>query len=440
MNFGRYLPAVLMGATVVVVQPQVALGLTATQVSNLAKEFTVLIGGDGVGSGVIFDRQGDTYYVLTNQHVVANDGRYEIQTPDNSRYPVYRSQELPGLDLAIVQFNSNKNYRVANLGNSDQIQEGMTVYVVGWADVLPGITSERTYQFTEGKIRTRLQKSEDGYGLVYNNEAIPGMSGGPVLDEQGRVVGINGRADTEVRKDGTLVASLRLGIPINTFLAARKNSPSTNTPQKPATNVATSRTTPVTSRKITAEGLISSGGAKAKRGDYQGAISDYNQALQLSPNNSDAFYQRGVANHKQKNYQAALEDFNQVIRLSPKNAFAYAFRGHLRLQLGDFKGANADGNQAIRLEPNSGYGYLVRGAGRFFLKEQQGAFADFDHSIKLLPDQPNVYIVRAVARRFTGDKQGALADYQKAAALFKQQGDEDGYQDAVNEIKELQGI
>ncbi|PLZ85154.1 hypothetical protein CI594_23240, partial [Fischerella thermalis CCMEE 5196] len=112
MNFGRYLPAVLMGATVVVVQPQVALGLTATQVSNLAKEFTVLIGGDGVGSGIIFDRKGDTYYVLTNQHVVANDGRYEIQTPDNSRYPVYRSQELPGLDLAIIKFNSNKNYRL----------------------------------------------------------------------------------------------------------------------------------------------------------------------------------------------------------------------------------------------------------------------------------------------------------------------------------------
>jgi tetratricopeptide (TPR) repeat protein len=440
MNFGRYLPAVLMGATVVVVQPQVALGLTATQVSNLAKEFTVLIGGDGVGSGVIFDRQGDTYYVLTNQHVVANDGRYEIQTPDKRRYPVYRSQELPGLDLAILQFTSSKNYRLANLGNSDQIQEGMTVYVVGWADSLPGITSERTYQFTEGKIRTRLQKSEDGYGLVYNNEAIPGMSGGPVLDEKGRVVGINGRADTEVRKDGTLVANLRLGIPINTFLATRKNSPSANTPQKPATNVATSKTTPVTSRKITAESLISLGGAKAKRGDYQGAITDYNQALKLSPNNSDAFYQRGRAYSNQKNYQAALEDFNQVIRLSPKNSFAYAFRGHLRVQLGDFQGGIADGNQAIRLEPKSGAGYVVRGAGRFFLKDQQGALADFDRLIKLLPDNPRAYIVRANARKSSGDKQGALADYQKAAALFKQQGDENGYQSAVSEIKELQGI
>ncbi|BAU08506.1 hypothetical protein [Fischerella sp. NIES-3754] len=46
----------------------------------------------------------------------------------------------------------------------------------------------------------------------------------------------------------------------------------------------------------------------------------------------------------------------------------------------------------------------------------------------------------AIARQISGDKQGALADYQKAAALFKQQGDEYGYQSAVNEIKELQGI
>ncbi|MER3490945.1 MAG: hypothetical protein C4323_00630 [Mastigocladus sp. ERB_26_2] len=85
-------------------------------------------------------------------------------------------------------------------------------------------------------------------------------------------------------------------------------------------------------------------------------------------------------------------------------------------------------------------GYLVRGAGRFGLKNQQGAFADFDRSIKLLPDKPKVYMVRVVAHKISGNKQGALADFQKAATLFKQQGDEDGYQSAVNEIKKLQGI
>ena len=86
MNFfSRHLPPVLMGAAVVMVQPQLAVALSPTQISDIAKEFTVLITGEGIGSGVIFERKGDTYFVITNQHVVANDGRYEIQTPDGNR-------------------------------------------------------------------------------------------------------------------------------------------------------------------------------------------------------------------------------------------------------------------------------------------------------------------------------------------------------------------
>ncbi len=424
MNFSRSLSAVLIGAAVAIVQPQLAAALTPVEVKAITKEFTVRIGGDGSGTGVIFDHKGDTYFVLTNRHVVSTDGRYEIQTNDGSVYPVYRSQELPGLDLAVLQFTSNKNYRTANFGNSDQIAEKMTVYVAGWpADLLPGI-SERSYGFTVGSILRREPRPDQGYALVYDNEALPGMSGGPIIDENGRVVGINGRSEAN---SGTVV---RKGIPINTFLTAR-NNPRPSVPQ----------TTATAPRQRKAEDFISLGGAKANKKDYQGAIADYTQALQISPNNPDAYYRRGYIYNNIKNYQAALEDFNQVVRLSPKNTSAYAYRGFVRLQMKDYQGAMSDSEQAIRLDPNFGYGYAVRAFARFAQGDKSGAIADFDQTIQRLPNVAEAYGLRGLARAELPDKPGAIADLQKAADLFQRRGGQNdpNYQNVLNKIRELQG-
>lgn len=441
MNFSYNLPAILIGAAVVVVQPQLAVALTAAEVGDIAKEFTVRIDGDGFGSGVIFERKGDTYYVFTNRHVVYKDGRYEIQTSDGISYPVYYSQELPGLDLVVLEFKSNKNYRVADLGNSDQVKEGMTVYVVGWAGSLPGI-EERSYQVTDGRIRSRLQNPKDGYALVYNNEAIPGMSGGPILDENSRVVGINGQA-TQEGNTGTV---LRLGIPINTFLAARNNLRSPTTAQKPSNSATTTtvqqlssrqpttaqkpsnsantttpqqtaRVTSTATRQSSVEELISLGGSKANRGDYRGAITNYDQALQINSNNPYAYFQRGTAYYQLGNKQAAIEDFNQVLRINPNNALAYFSRGYTRYNLKDYQGAISDYTQAIRLKPDDADVYLNRGLARYDLKEYKEAIADYNQAIRLNPNYSLAYYNRGIVLYDQKDYQGALADYNQAIRL-----------------------
>ncbi len=434
MNFARSLPAMLIGAAVMLVKPQIALSLTPTEVNNIAQTFTVRIDGDGIGSGVIFERKGETYFVLTNRHVVSKDGRYEIHTQDGASYPVYYSKELPGLDLAVLQFNSNKNYPSANLGNSDQTREGMTVYVVGWADRLPGI-NERSYQFTNGSIRSRLQNPDEGYALVYNNEAIPGMSGGPVLDENGNLIGINGRATQPEEKTGTV---LRLGIPINTFLAARNNlqpvrgsSPTTTPKPKPSVkpDIATAGQTntitkPIVPRTQSAEDLISLGGAKADKGDYRGAIADYSQALKLSPNNPDAYFRLGSAYKELNDYPAALKNFEQVIRLSPKNAIAYVNRGYMRFQLKDYQGALADGDKAISLNDDpksrtSALGYLIRGGAHFGLNNYQQALTNIDQFIQRIPDKPEGYNIRALIHVARKDYKLAIADYNQELSFYE---------------------
>ncbi|MBW4496618.1 MAG: trypsin-like peptidase domain-containing protein [Oscillatoria princeps RMCB-10] len=227
-NFARTLPAALLGAAIALVQPTVAVPQTPGEeaIAGIAKEVTAVVNGQNPGSGAIISRQGNTYYVLTAKHVVATPDQYEILTSDGEKHTLDYStvKKLPGVDLAVVQFTSNKNYRVAVLGNSDTAKEGVTVYTSGWPHPGRAIT-QRIYQITQGRISgLPLQPLEDGYRLVYTNVTRSGMSGGPVFDDRGRVIGIHGRAEGEPiynADTGDTVdvkSGFNLGIPINTFL------------------------------------------------------------------------------------------------------------------------------------------------------------------------------------------------------------------------------
>ncbi|NJR76369.1 MAG: tetratricopeptide repeat protein, partial [Scytonema sp. CRU_2_7] len=396
--------------------------LSPKQVSEIARQFTIRIDGESIGSGIIFERKGNTYFVLTNHHVVQEAGRYEIHTPDGDRYPVYYSQELPGLDLAVLQFTSQKDYSTAKFGNSDQLTEGITVYAAGWAQI-PGL-EQPSYQFTKGDIRSRLQKPDKGYALVYNNEAIPGMSGGPLLDENGLVVGVNGGATPPDPSTGTV---LRLGIPMKIFLAARGNlrTPITQqattsqqpittqqltTTKKPITTQQPTRTATQTSKQQpSAESLISSGGAKAQKGDYQGAIVAYEAALRMNPSYPDAYFQRAVAYYELKNYQAAFEDLNQVVRLTPNSPVAYMNRGLTQDLLQRNQEAVKDYSKAISLNPDYAAAYLNRGALKNELQDYQGGLSDLNKAINLKSDYALAYLNR-------GDSYIGLKDYKRAIA------------------------
>ncbi|MGK7899857.1 MAG: COP23 domain-containing protein [Hormoscilla sp.] len=219
MNFPYRLSAALVGTAMVAAQLPFSVAV-AQDVSTIAEEITVRIDGPKAGgSGVIVKREGNDYTVLTNWHVVDNAGDYVIQTSDGKRHRVNYRQEMSGLDLARLQFTSTQSYRVAELGNSENVSRNQSVYVSGWLNPIPGI-NERSYQFIEGKITSILSGSEDGgYALVYSNiGTYKGMSGGPLLNEQGQVVGINGRAAGD---SITGPVGLYLGIPISRFLTAR---------------------------------------------------------------------------------------------------------------------------------------------------------------------------------------------------------------------------
>lgn len=217
MNRSFGLPVILFGVVIAVMQSQIVVALTPVEIAEKAQQITVRIDGPdepSSGSGIIDNRQGNTYYVITSAHVVAKKGNYTISTPDGKRYPINHSQAkiFRAADLAVLQFTSNQNYQVAEKGNSDQTKNATNVYVAGFP--LPGPTvKQRIYRFLSGSISGRLPTPESGYELVYEVAALPGMSGGPILNEQGQVVGINGLAIPDARTGAVSV----VGIPINTY-------------------------------------------------------------------------------------------------------------------------------------------------------------------------------------------------------------------------------
>lgn len=62
-------------------------------------------------------------------------------------------------------------------------------------------------------------------------------------------------------------------------------------------------------------------------GEYEKAVQDYSQALQVDPHNSYAYYNRGITRDRSGDYEGAIEDFSHAIRLDPANADFFHNRG-----------------------------------------------------------------------------------------------------------------
>ena len=517
MNFSNKIPIALIGtvATIVIAQPTAVFAMSADEVAKIGKSITVLIHSEnpdsGIiikqnGSGIIIKRNGNTYTVLTARHVFTDaQAKYEIVTPDDKRYLLNYSsvKKLPNIDLAVVEFTSSQTYRVAKMGNSDLATEGKAAYVAGF----PHPSSSRNtsiYNFTDGRITANASKpiNDDGYSLVYSNNTEKGMSGGPVLNENGEVVGIHGRAETRAAESSSINQNFKpvktgfnLGIPINIslrLLASFQVDLGVNVQSAP---VATG---------LKADDFYIQGGDKYEKADYQGAIQAFNEAIQLNPNYSEAYNNRGNARFQSGDNEDAIADYNQALRINPNYADAYTNRGTIRSLLGDNQGAIADYNQALRINPNDAQAYNNRGVdrsksgdnegavadfnealridpnyeaynnrgnarhdlgdnegaiadynealrinpnesgvysnrgnARFDLGDKKGAIVDFNQAVRINPNFAEAYYNRGNARSNLGDKQGAIQDFQKSAELFQQQGKTDGYQDAVNRIKQL---
>ena len=139
--------------------------------------------GVGLGSGVIVRADG---IIITNAHVVGTASRDEVGLADGRQIAGQVLGRDPTVDIAVVRVQLT-GLPTAPLGNSDKLEVGQTAIAIG-----NPIGLDRTV--TTGII-SAINRSPRGFelgGLIQTDAAInPGNSGGPLLDSQGRVIGIN---------------------------------------------------------------------------------------------------------------------------------------------------------------------------------------------------------------------------------------------------------
>jgi tetratricopeptide (TPR) repeat protein len=329
---------------------QNAIALSTTEVEKIAQSISVQIKGQGSGSGVIIKHDGQTYTVLTAGHVVANNEHYEITTQDRQKHTVINGtiKRFPGLDLAILQFASPQKYRVAKLGyypatilekNSGYRTGTPNIYVFGWPASSEIVQNSNGF-LSSGQIDMLSTNLGDGYSMGYNNPSWPGMSGGPVLDTEARVVGIHGRAlgfnfpDTEANTVLKVPFSDNLGISIQSFLNSVKNV-------SPALKFSAVRLQPNLS--IIQPPLESSiPEMKYPQTSTGKAIELYNQAIYLSKDN-----------------EKTLTLFDRALQIKPDFYPAWIMKSKILGALNRPQEALSSINQGLKHEPNSWYGQMA---------------------------------------------------------------------------------
>src|SRR5215211_3954987 len=144
--------------------------------------------------------------------------------------------------------------------------------------------------------------------------------------------------------------------------------------------------------------LVIRGIEKAKNGDLDGAIADFDRAAELDPKNDAPYYNRAQARRLKNDTARAIADYTKAIELGSTNPAAYNNRGNARAEN----------------------------------KDRDGAIADYTRAIELKPDYARAYYNRAMLKKEKGDKAGAAADFKRAQKLDPQLLNDESAADSKN--------
>ena len=169
------------------------------------------------GSGVIYKKDDNNAYLVTNTHVINGAKKLDIRLADGTKVPGEIVGSDTYSDIAVVKISSEKVSTVAEFGDSSQLSVGETAIAIG-----SPLGSEYANTVTQGIVSSLNRhvslKSEDGQAISTNaiqtDTAInPGNSGGPLINIQGQVIGIT--SSKIASNGGTSVEGLGFAIPAN---------------------------------------------------------------------------------------------------------------------------------------------------------------------------------------------------------------------------------
>lgn len=164
--------------------------------------------------------------------------------------------------------------------------------------------------------------------------------------------------------------------------------------------------------------IINRGNVFRSLGQYDQAIAEYNIALERDPNNQRAYYRRGFAYFSMGDMQNALADYNRSIELEPVNPDAFNERGRVHLELEQYQSAIDDFTQSLQLGYRDPYiSYYNRGTAYLRMRDYAKAEEDLNLALSVNPDYAVAYNNRGNIYYAQGDYQRAIEDYDRAIAL-----------------------
>jgi S1-C subfamily serine protease len=170
---------------------------------------------EGEGAGVVYNANGD---ILTDEHVVANATSVRVNFQDGKSLPAKVLGTDPSTDVAVIHVDApTSELHPISLADSSQAQVGDPVVAIGSPFSLPETTTTGIVSQTGRGIQ-----APNGFqipGAIQTDAAInPGNSGGPLLDANGRVLGLNDQIETNNQTAGGQGSSSGVGfaIPSNT--------------------------------------------------------------------------------------------------------------------------------------------------------------------------------------------------------------------------------
>jgi tetratricopeptide (TPR) repeat protein len=166
--------------------------------------------------------------------------------------------------------------------------------------------------------------------------------------------------------------------------------------------------------------------------EWDNAIADCSEAIRLDPKYAaaySAYFGRAGAYAHKGEWDKVIADCSEAIRLNPKLAMAYGMRGHAYVEQGEWDKVIADCTEAIRLNPEVDISlpgpqqgdlartYSARGIAYAHKGESEKAIADCTEAIRLKPRCAEAYYGRGVAYQAKGDIEKARADFDQAKTL-----------------------
>jgi len=343
-----------------------------------------------LGTGFFIDKTGT---LVTNHHVLVGKFSAEIKTADGSTYPIKTVvAENQATDLVKVKVDIPPE-------KIHWLQVGAEPPLVAQHVVVVGSPMGLEQSVSDGIVSS--VREIPGLGIFYQMSApiSPGSSGSPVVNLQGKVVG---------------VASFQFLQGQNLNFAIAGNSILDLKADKPEQSLSEWTFKQSNQKSRLAAEMCRKGFSFSIGGQDQKALEYFKMATENDPNSTTAWYGLGYCYAGKDSHRDAIEAYKQAIRTNPANEISHFHLGNYYFKIGRYDDAVETFKKVILINPEFEAAYFNIGMIYNKVGQIEEAKKAFQHVVRLNPQSKTAYYNIGVASTKLGQFEQAAVAYQKA--------------------------